>query len=243
MNKKVVILILGIFISKNSFSAVNTPSNDRGPTKEFNVRVFYKVNDSLTAISYLEVKDPSFDFQQRSAYFGARYSLSENIKFGAFAGYLQSQKHNDSWIKDGNDWKWDNNASNEMVYYPEVSYRNLIGDFVYEVKVKYVFSSIFNEKDFFTKFNLIYDFSPRIILIGSDEIKFSFANKEKTLSENWIYLSPFYKINPHFFIGPTIGYFKRFWTTSEVHKTLRTNSYQSNDSSVSLGLNLNIYLN
>ena len=226
-----------------AFSANNIPSNDRGLTKELNVRSFYKVNDLLSGISYLEVKDSAFDVPQRALHLGARYSLSDNFKLGLFAGYVQYQKHNDNWVKDGSVWKWNNDQTNETIYYPELSYRNLFGDLVYELKIKYVFSTLFDEKRVLTKLIFTYNFSPKIILIASDEIKFSFSNEEKKLSETWIYLSSFYKISPHVLIGPTTGYFKRYWTTSAVHKKLRTNSYQSNDSSVSVGLNVNFYLN
>jgi hypothetical protein len=163
MNKnfKLSFLLACFALSHPLFAAVTSPGNDRGNTKELNVRYFYKINESLLAVASVEIKDPSFDEQQRSVNIGARYSLSDNFKLGLFVGRVENQKHNDNWVKENGIWHW-NNASNSRDYNiaPEVSYRNLINDLVYEIKLRYVFSTQFNEQDTFVKLNLIQNVSP-----------------------------------------------------------------------------------
>ena len=243
MNRYVFSFFLFLFFCDQSArAAADVPASVRGSSKELNLRAFYKINDSFTSVASAEIKDPSFDVQEKLYLFGTRYSLSDNIKLGLFAGYVQNRAHNDNWVKQSGSWKWNHIGNNEMIYYPEFSYRNLLGDLVYELKIKYVYSTIFNEKDFFTKLNLIYNFTPKFFLITSDEVKFSLTNKEKSLSENWVYLIPFYKVTPKIMLGPSIGYFKKFWTTSSAHKALRTNTYVADESAVSVGLNINFYL-
>lgn len=226
------------------FALPSTPVNDEGLTKELNLRSFYKVSEQLLTVASIEIKDPIFDEQQRAILFGSRYSLSDNFRLGLFLGYFQNRRHHNNWVKKNGVWLW-NNAENKRDYdiAPEVSYRNLINNLVYEIKIKYVFSTEFNEQNTFAKLNLVYNFSPAWTLILSDEVKISFSNKERTLQENWIYFSPFYKLNNYIQLGPIIGYFNRFWTRSEVHKNLRTDTYLANESSVSVGLNMNFYGN
>ena len=243
MNK--ILLALGCFVLNYSlFAAITSPPAERGLAKELNVRSFYKLNENLIAVASIEIKDPSFDQQQRSYNLGSRYSLSENFKLSLFLGYVQNQKHNDNWVKENGLWHW-NNENNKRDYNiaPEVSYRNLIRDLVYEFKMRYVLSRQFNEQNAFLKGNLIYNTSPLWTFILSNETKFSLSNNEKTFQENWSYFSPYYKLNNQIQMGPTFGYFKRFWTTSAIHKQLRTDAYLARDSAVSLGLNVNFYLN
>lgn len=237
------LLVLCLAYSGSLLAVVSSPANDRGNTKELNVRSFYKINDQLLSIAAIEIKDPSFDEQQRSINFGARYSLSDNFKLGLFAAYIQNQKHNNNWVKENGVWHW-NNANNKRDYNiaPEVSYRNLIRELMYEFKLRYVFSTQFNEQDTFAKINLVYNITTAWTLILSDEVKLSFTNKEKTLQEYWVYFSPFYKVNNLIQMGPLFGYSKRFWTTSDMHKTLRTDTYSTAESSVNLGLNVNFYI-
>lgn len=233
-----------ILISGLAHGAADVPPNEKGVTKEVNLRAFYKATESTMLIASVEVKDPDFDEQLRVFHMGGRYSLSENFKFGVFAGMIQKLRHNNNWIRENGLWKWNNKTNkNEYVFYPELSYRDMFYDLVYEIKIKYVYSDLFNEQDFFTKFSLIYNQSPAWTYVISDEIKFSLRNMEKTLSENWIYLSAFYKLNSVITAGPTAGYFQRFWTTSDFHKSIRTNTYKTSDNSYSLGLNVNFYLN
>ena len=244
MNNYLLIIIYSLLFTHNIFAAAHMPEDQKGQTKELNIRSFYKINEKTWAIAEVEIKDPSYDKQFRALRLGSRYSLSDNFKFGLFVGRVEFQKHHDNWIREDGVWKWNNDQNkNETIFYPELSYRDLFKDLVYEIKLKYILSSLFDEKDLFIKFNLMYSASTKWQIIASDEVKTSLTNKEKTLLENWIYLSPFYKLNPHLFLGPTIGYFKRFWTTSAFHKSLRSDTYQSNDSSTSIGFNINFYLN
>lgn len=243
MNKMLLKLFIILLLNIKLVNAETTPKNEQGATKELSIKSFYNLNEKTVGIFELQTIRPSFDEHQRSIQIGARYSLSDNSKIGLFIANIQNQKHNNNWIKEGGVWKWNNEKNNENIIYPELSYRNLLGALVYEFKLKYVYSNLFDEKDLLTKLNLMYNTSPSWILILSDEVKFSFSNNEKTISENWIYLSSFYRFNNQFLIGPKIGFFERYWTTSDTFKRLRPGSYLSTDSSVSLGLNINIYLN
>ena len=240
---KSFIFLSALFFNQNTHALVSTPDNHKGACEEVKFNTLYHYNDQITGVVNLDIRDPDFDIQELSLQAGGRYSLTDNFKLGVFTGILQHHKHNDDWIKEAGVWQWSNaNHKTETIFFPEISYRNLLGQFVYEIRLKYVMSNLFHEKDFFVKASLIDPLNPKWTLIISDEQKISPKNNEKKFTENWLYLIALYRLNPSMMLGPQIGHSTQIWTTSEVHKALRSDYYESHDNSFNAGLVFNLYL-
>jgi hypothetical protein len=239
----ILIAVQFIYFNTNSFGS-DVPENESGVSRELNVRAFYKINDSVVGIAEIEIKDPTYDLQSQLIRLGSRYSLNDNFKIGIFISRARALKHDNNWVKEGQVWGWNNSKKiTETSIYPELSYRNLFGEMTYELKLKYAYSSLYNERDLYSKFILIRNLSNVWTFILSDEIKFSLTDKERIVKENWLYFNTLFKVNSQLMLGPLVGYSKRFWTTSENHSQLRSNSYESSEKAISFGLVINFYIN